>query len=54
MSDFFRFPSTPHIAWLGTGMPRDDKVLSVSQAADLLREYECFLREHGSEGIASH
>lgn len=38
MSDFFRFPSTPHIAWLGTGMPRDDKVLSVSQAADLLRE----------------
>ena len=37
MSDFFRFPQTPHIAWLGAGTPRDDKVLSASQAADLLR-----------------
>ncbi|NLZ78249.1 MAG: DNA ligase, partial [Gammaproteobacteria bacterium] len=27
MSDFFRFPHTPHIDWLGEGMPRDDKVL---------------------------
>jgi ATP-dependent RNA circularization protein (DNA/RNA ligase family) len=36
MSIFFRFPSTMHLAWLGTGMPRDDKVLSASQSADLL------------------
>lgn len=34
--DFFRFPHTPHIAWLGEGSPRDDKVLSSSEMADLL------------------
>ncbi|MGV3590570.1 MAG: DNA ligase, partial [Gammaproteobacteria bacterium] len=28
MDEFFRFPHTPHIAWLGAGMPRDDKVLA--------------------------
>lgn len=28
MVDFFRFPHTPHIDWLGDGTPRDDKVLS--------------------------
>lgn len=33
---FFRFPHTPHLAWLGDGQPRDDKVLSVSEARDLL------------------
>lgn len=27
MSDFYRFPHTPHLAWLGEGSPRDDKVL---------------------------
>ena len=32
MSDFFRFPHTPHIAWLGKGQPRDDKVLAASEA----------------------
>lgn len=36
MSDFFRFPHTPHLAWLGTGTPRDDKVLSRTEADDLL------------------
>jgi len=36
MSDFFRFPHTPHIAWLGTGVPRDDKVLSAEEARQLL------------------
>ena len=25
--DYFRFPHTPHLAWLGSGVPRDDKVL---------------------------
>jgi len=28
MSEFFRFPHTPHLEWLGKGEPRDDKVLS--------------------------
>jgi len=28
VTDFFRFPHTPHLAWLGEGRPRDDKVLS--------------------------
>ncbi|MFY0664515.1 MAG: RNA ligase family protein [Natronospirillum sp.] len=36
MSDFFRFPHTPHIVWLGEGKPRDDKVLSPHEAEDLL------------------
>lgn len=36
MTDFFRFPHTPHIAWLGEGTPRDDKVLSPAEVADLL------------------
>lgn len=33
---FYRFPHTPHIAWLGAAQPRDDKVLSPSEAEDLL------------------
>lgn len=36
MTDFFRFPHTPHLAWLGEGVPRDDKVLSVEEAKALL------------------
>ena len=36
MNDFFRFPHTPHIAWLGQGEPRDDKVLSLQEATELL------------------
>ena len=36
MSDFFRFPHTPHLAWLGDGSPRDDKVLSPVEARALL------------------
>jgi len=38
-SDFFRFPHTPHIAWLGEGVPRDDKVLSRHEADLFLSEY---------------
>ena len=34
--DFFRFPHTPHIAWLGEGAPRDDKVLTPDEVAALL------------------
>lgn len=36
MTDFFRFPHTPHIAWLGPGQPRDDKVMATGEVADLL------------------
>lgn len=36
MRDFFRFPHTPHLAWLGSGEPRDDKVLSPAEATELL------------------
>jgi len=33
---FHRFPHTPHIAWLGEGSPREDKVLSHDEAAAML------------------
>ena len=36
MTNFFRFPHTPHLAWLGEGDPRDDKVLSHAEARALL------------------
>lgn len=36
MSDFFRFPHTPHLAWLGKGEPRDDKVLSRAEVEAFL------------------
>lgn len=36
MTSFFRFPHTPHLAWLGPGSPRDDKVLSWGDANALL------------------
>ncbi len=36
MTDFFRFPHTPHLAWLGKVAPRDDKVLSPAEAEALL------------------
>lgn len=34
--DFFRFPHTPHILWLGAGQPREDKVLTDHQVNTLL------------------
>jgi len=36
LSDFFRFPHTPRLAWLGEGSPRDDKVLSPNEVKALL------------------
>lgn len=36
MSDFFRFPPTPHLLWLGGGEPRDDKVLTRGDAEAFL------------------
>lgn len=36
MHEFFRFPHTPHLAWLGHDKPRDDKVMSPADAAGLM------------------
>ncbi len=33
---FHRFPHTPHLAWLGEGTPREDKILSEDEAAAFL------------------
>jgi ATP-dependent RNA circularization protein (DNA/RNA ligase family) len=44
MVDFFRFPHTPHLAWLSKGEPRDDKVLSPDEAQSLLT-YEVVVEE---------
>jgi len=36
MSDFVRFPRTPHLAWLSPGTPREDKVLDAAETQELL------------------
>lgn len=36
MTAFFRFPHTPHLAWLGDRRPRDDKILTPGEARELL------------------
>lgn len=36
MSEFFRYPHTPHLAWLGSTQPRGDKVFDRETAAKLL------------------
>jgi len=36
MTSFFRFPHTPHLAWLGPGQPRGDKVLGAAEAGSFL------------------
>lgn len=36
MTVFFRFPRTPHLAWLSSRLPRDDKVLGPDDATALL------------------
>lgn len=36
MTGFHRFPHTPHLAWLGPGQPRDDKVLTPADATEFL------------------
>lgn len=38
MTNFFRYPHTPHLAWLGEGVPRDDKVLAPAEVADFLAD----------------
>lgn len=37
MTDFFRFPQTPHLVWLGEEAPREDKLLEPHQMAELLK-----------------
>src|SRR5690348_15715511 len=34
---FFRFPHIPHLAWLGAGTPRQDKLLSPEESDAFLR-----------------
>lgn len=34
--EFFRFPQTPHLAWLGRGAPRGDKILGPDEARAIL------------------
>lgn len=42
MPNFFRFPSTPHLTWLGQGdVPRDDKLLPPAEAQALLADEVC-------------
>lgn len=36
--DFFRFPHVPHLARLGSNQPRDDKLLTPSEAHDILAD----------------
>lgn len=42
---FFRFPHTPHLAWLGAGQPRDDKVFGSDEARAFLAAGEVVLEE---------
>src|SRR5262245_52582100 len=36
VTEFFRFPRTPHLIWLGNDQARNDKVLAPEEASDLL------------------
>ena len=38
MTSFFRFPQTPHVTWLSSGQPREDKVLAPHDARELLSQ----------------
>ncbi|MFO7180611.1 MAG: RNA ligase family protein [Pseudomonadota bacterium] len=42
--EFFRFPRTPHLVWLGEGQPRDDKVLAPHELEEFL-SHELVLEE---------
>ncbi len=39
MNEFFRFPHTPHLEWLGPDSPRDDKVLDAHERDELLSDF---------------
>lgn len=36
VESFRKFPHTPHLLWLGTGAPREDKILMPAQAVEFL------------------
>jgi hypothetical protein len=36
VNELFRFPRTPHLAWLGPGSPRDDKLLAPDEVDEML------------------
>ena len=36
--ELVKFPRTPHLLWLGEGLPRGDKMLSPEEAATLMRK----------------
>lgn len=38
MTTFYRFPHTPHLAWLGKGPVRDDKILTPQEAKAFLSQ----------------
>jgi ATP-dependent RNA circularization protein (DNA/RNA ligase family) len=38
MTTFYRFPHTPHLAWLGNGPVRDDKILTPQEARAFLAQ----------------
>lgn len=42
--EFHKFPHTPHLLWLGSGAPREDKILSPAEAASFL-EGEVIIEE---------
>ncbi len=44
MTDFFRFPHTHHLIWLGEGEPRGDKVLAPPEVEDML-QHELIIEE---------
>jgi ATP-dependent RNA circularization protein (DNA/RNA ligase family) len=37
-ADFLKFPTTPHLLWLGTAPAREDKVLTRAEAESFLRQ----------------
>lgn len=38
LADYVKFPKTPHLIWLGTEAPREDKVLTRTEAEAFLRQ----------------
>jgi hypothetical protein len=38
MPNFYRFPHAPHLAWLGNGPVRDDKILTPQEAKAFLAQ----------------
>lgn len=39
MTNFFRFPQTPHIKWIGEGLPREDKLMGQGEIDQFINGY---------------